>query len=162
MDKLKKGPFAVNHLIWNRLTAIGLVLLCIGVAGCDGFNETGAEPTTQAEARKLTPGTRFQDQLEDGGQGPEMVVIPAGRFMMGEAPNDFVLRESVPAHQVTIDQPFALSTHEITNAQYVRFLNAKGHRGPGLQSPENYEWVKDQVWGLHSKLIEKEVPGCWG
>ncbi|XOZ32317.1 formylglycine-generating enzyme family protein [Halomonadaceae bacterium KBTZ08] len=91
-----------------------------------------------------------------------MVVIPAGRFMMGEAPNDFVLRESVPAHQVTIDQPFALSTHEITNAQYVRFLNAKGHRGPGLQSPENYEWVTDQMWGLHNKLIEKKVEGFWG
>jgi hypothetical protein len=35
------------------------------------------------------PGTVFQDKLKDGSDGPEMVVIPAGTFKMGDIRGDF-------------------------------------------------------------------------
>jgi TIR domain len=34
--------------------------------------------------RKLEPGPVFRDKLKDSSQGPEMVVIPAGTFQMGQ------------------------------------------------------------------------------
>ena len=33
---------------------------------------------------KLKPGTVFHDKLKDGSQGPEMIVIPAGTFRIGD------------------------------------------------------------------------------
>jgi formylglycine-generating enzyme required for sulfatase activity len=140
---------------------IGLALLCVWVTGCDSFTGGNAE-APEMETPELTPGTRFQDPLVDGGQGPAMIVIPAGLYLMGKAPQQHINFKNAPVHEVTIARPFALSTHEVTNAQYVRFLNAKGHRGPGLQSTENYEWVTDEVWGQHNKIVEKEIPGFLG
>ncbi|XOZ32318.1 formylglycine-generating enzyme family protein [Halomonadaceae bacterium KBTZ08] len=143
--------------IWNRLTVIiALLLLCSGLAGCDGINGSASAPESD---RELTPGTRFQDRLKDGGQGPEMIVVPSGRFMMGEAPDHYALRESLPVHEVAIDESFTLSTHEITNAQYLRFLNAMGRLGPHAK---DYDWVFSKTWGRHSKIVEKEVQGWLG
>lgn len=147
------------HPIWNRFTAIGFILLCSGLASCDGVREKDAEQAYQTDARDLTPGTRFRDDLKDHGHGPEMVVIPSGRFMMGEAPHPQKRYYNKPVHEVTIDRPFALSIHEITNAQYVRFLNAMGRLGP---PSKDYDWVFSETWGRHSKIVEKEVQGVLG
>jgi formylglycine-generating enzyme required for sulfatase activity len=46
------------------------------------------EPVQQLQtAVEPKPVTAFQDTLKDGSQGPEMVVIPGGEFMMG-SPED--------------------------------------------------------------------------
>jgi formylglycine-generating enzyme required for sulfatase activity len=142
----------------NRHTRLGLTLLCVWVTGCDSFKEGNIEAPA-IEARALTSGTRFQDPLETGGHGPEMIVIPAGHYLMGQAPNLDFNHKSLPVHEVTIAKPFAVSTHEVTNAQYVRFLNAKGHRGP---NPKDYDWVFEETLGQYSKIVEREVQGFLG
>jgi formylglycine-generating enzyme required for sulfatase activity len=43
---------------------------------------TTSQPSITIDNR--TPGTIFRDSLKDGSQGPEMVVIPAGTFQMGD------------------------------------------------------------------------------
>lgn len=50
----------------------------------------------------------------------ETVIIPAGTFMMGDDNSSF--DDQRPAHEVYVDA-FEIGTHEITNAQYVQFLN---------------------------------------
>ena len=70
---------------------------------------------------------------------PEMSVIPAGTFTMGcvEGRDDMIIGgcdgDEKPAHEVTVVD-FELSTHEITNAQYVVFLNAVEKPGTEGQS----------------------------
>ena len=63
---------------------------------------------------------------------PGMVVIPAGEFWMGRThtaslEQAIILerdrRDDQPAHKVYIDS-FALDTHEVTNADYARFVEA--------------------------------------
>ncbi len=58
-----------------------------------------------------------------------MVLIPAGEFQMGsndeDAPND-----EQPVHSVYVDA-FYMDKYEVTNAQYARFLNAKGKHAEG-------------------------------
>ena len=62
------------------------------------------------ELAKTTPGGVFRDSLQSGGEGPEMVVIPAGRFRMGCLSNDDAcFSDEKPVHGVTIGRPFALS-----------------------------------------------------
>jgi formylglycine-generating enzyme required for sulfatase activity len=72
----------------------------------------------------------FRDNLKDGGLGPEMVVIPAGTFMMGSSDNKpgrgF---DEGPRHAVTI-QSFAMGRYEVTFDDYDRFTRATGRNLP--------------------------------
>ncbi len=51
-----------------------------------------------------------------------MVLIPAGTFEMG---SDSAHVDESPIHTVSLDA-FYMDTHEVTNAEYAAFLNAKG------------------------------------
>ena len=63
----------------------------------------------------LGDGQVFSDILKSGGQGPEMIVIPAGRFRMGCLNDDGdCFGSEKPVHDVTIPAPFALSVYEVT------------------------------------------------
>jgi len=56
----------------------------------------------------------------------KMVYIPAGTFMMGDETGDLNGTESwlnIPQHEVYVDA-FYMDEHEVTNAQYCKFLNA--------------------------------------
>jgi formylglycine-generating enzyme required for sulfatase activity len=46
--------------------------------------QVSTPPSIPISITSQQPGTIFRDQLLDGSLGPEMVVIPAGRFRMGD------------------------------------------------------------------------------
>ncbi|MEW8427683.1 MAG: formylglycine-generating enzyme family protein [Candidatus Thiodiazotropha sp.] len=61
-------------------------------------------------------------------EGPEMVVIPAGRFDMGSpASEEGRDSDESPQHPVTLDRPFAMSRCEITVGQFRRFVDETGY-----------------------------------
>jgi len=66
--------------------------------------------------------------------GPEMVVIPAGRFLMG-SPDKEVQRsgDEGPQHLVTISRPFAIGRYAVTVGEYNAFCVATGRDKPGDQ-----------------------------
>jgi formylglycine-generating enzyme required for sulfatase activity len=66
---------------------------------------------------QLRPGTKFSDC--DG--CPEMIVIPAGSFTMGDSTFGH------PPHLVTIGSRFAVSKDMITRAEYEEFLRESGY-----------------------------------
>ena len=68
-------------------------------------------------------GKTFADSLRLGGSGPEMAVIPAGRFLMGCASRPECEYKEGPLRQVSITRSFAMSTHEVTYEDYYRFAN---------------------------------------
>jgi serine/threonine-protein kinase PpkA len=79
-------------------------------------------------ALTLTPirvktGEIFRDELASGGSGPEMVVIPAGSFIMGDPEGP---PSMLPATRRTLSQPFAVSVSEVTVAEYQRYASATG------------------------------------
>lgn len=72
---------------------------------------------------RFRAGETFRDALSGGGEGPLMVVVPPGRFMMGEPGGS----ESVtPATIRTLSQPFAVSVNEVSDAEYRQFAEATG------------------------------------
>ena len=68
-------------------------------------------------------GTIFQDCRVC----PQVVVIPAGRFMMGSQETDEDARDNErPQHKVTIARPFAVSRFEVTFAEWNACIDAGG------------------------------------
>lgn len=67
----------------------------------------------------------FRDRLADGSDGPEMAVIPAGQFRMGDLRGDGDPDEG-PARMVKIARPFAIGRYEVTFDEYARFARATG------------------------------------
>lgn len=71
----------------------------------------------------------FTDALDSGARGPQMVVVPHGGFRMGAADDDARAGASErPQRYVRFDRGFALSLHEVTVAEFGRFIAATGHR----------------------------------
>ncbi len=78
----------------------------------------------------------FQDTLADGSLGPEMVVIPAGTFRMGDIQG---VRDSdeQPVHEVSIER-FAMGRYEVTFAEYDQFAEATNRK-----KPSDIGWGRD-------------------
>ena len=81
---------------------------------------------------------RFRDSLRSGGEGPEMAVIPAGRYRMGCEPGLTCYALSKPARMVTVNS-FAISRYEVTFEEYDRFSH-----------PEK---VDDAGWGRGDRPV---------
>jgi formylglycine-generating enzyme required for sulfatase activity len=66
--------------------------------------------------RALKPGQSFRECAKDC---PEMIVIPAGEFMMGSPASEEGRSDNEdPRHEVTIAKPFAVSRFEVTFADW--------------------------------------------
>ena len=78
----------------------------------------------ERERALLMPGRAFRDCPEC----PEMVVVPAGSFLMG-SPHDEEKRQKDegPRHRVTIAKPFAVGKYEVTRREFGAFVHASGH-----------------------------------
>lgn len=73
------------------------------------------------------PGTSFKDCPDC----PEMVVVPAGTFMMGSSSPSAPDYEK-PQHLVTFARPFAIGKYEVTQAEWTALMlnNLSGYAGP--------------------------------
>ncbi|MCP4697560.1 MAG: formylglycine-generating enzyme family protein [Gammaproteobacteria bacterium] len=85
-----------------------------GTAGCGG----SPSPATGA----------FRDTLVGGGQGPLAMWLPGSTFRMGDIQGRGGHSEEHPVHSVTLTR-FAMGVYEVTNAEYVTFLNSVKRRG---------------------------------
>jgi formylglycine-generating enzyme required for sulfatase activity len=70
--------------------------------------------------RALKPGETFQECAKDC---PEMIVVPAGEFVMGSRPNEGA---GEPQHRVTITKPFAVSKFDVTFADWDACVSVRG------------------------------------
>lgn len=88
-------------------------------------------------------GQTFRDKLKTGGEGPLMVVVPSGRFVMGSPPEEpqRVEREG-PQHEVRIAEPFAMGVHAVTFDEYDYFCDSTGRDKLG-----------DQDWGRANRPV---------
>jgi formylglycine-generating enzyme required for sulfatase activity len=119
-DKLRRRTWQLGALLGMLFLGIGAGLAWSSRTYIEARAVTLGELVwpkvlTSAAERALKPGGRF---AECSGC-PEMVVVPAGQFMMGSPPSDkdrFGNEE--PLHQVTIARQFAVSRFEITFDQY--------------------------------------------
>jgi formylglycine-generating enzyme required for sulfatase activity len=85
---------------------------------------------------------------------PELVVVPAGRFVMGSGDGEKGRPEG-PVHPVRIPRPFALGRTEVTVAQFRRFVEQTGYtvaagcrvQEAGIGATGRVEWRDDPAKG---------------
>jgi formylglycine-generating enzyme required for sulfatase activity len=87
----------------------------------------------------------FRDRLKDGGEGPEMVMVAAGSFQMGDAQGRD--KSALPVRTVRIQKPLAVGRYEVTFDEYDKFAQATkreltndGGGGRGRQPVINFTW----------------------
>lgn len=125
---------SVRHRIpWTEARvvapALGAVLAPLGGAGA------AEEPSS------VTRGHRFGETFRDWPEGPELVLIPPGSFMMGSPEGEEGRSDDEdPVHPVTIGYPLAVGKYPVTRGQWRTFAHANGHKSDRwLQSgfPQN-------------------------
>ena len=67
--------------------------------------------------------------MKNGTNVPEMVIIPAGRFRMGDVQGKGS-KDEKPVHEVHIGKRFGMSRYELTFDQYDEFARATGRDLP--------------------------------
>ncbi|MCY4572526.1 MAG: formylglycine-generating enzyme family protein [Gemmatimonadetes bacterium] len=106
-----------------------------GQAGWPETAADAAEPEPEPEPRSIEPGTVFRD---DCAACPEMVVVPAGSFMMGSPESEEERNDDEgPRHRVTIGSPFAVGVYEVTFEEWDACVRAGGCGG---YRPEDAGW----------------------
>ena len=84
---------------------------CGGVATAVSLSTRSAQPLSSAESCALKP----KDAFRECDKCPEMVVVPAGTFMMGSpADEQERFEDEGPQHRVTIGRQFAVGRFSVT------------------------------------------------
>ncbi len=114
---------------------------------------------THSNEDRFVPGSGQDNWFKDIECGPEMVVIPAGRFTMGSTPDDIAALSQAypngttgvypddtdwwetegPQRTVTIDKPFAIGRHAVTRDQFSAFVRDTAYE----VQPGAYVWMGD-------------------
>jgi formylglycine-generating enzyme required for sulfatase activity len=134
------------------------------------YMRTSVQPYVLSEAAEhsLRPGSVFRECDKDC---PEMVVVPAGRFMMGSPVSEkgHTADES-PQHTVTISAPFAVSKFPVTFADWDACVAVGGCPqisvsgfGRGTRPAVNLSWHQTQIYvswlsrmtGKHYRLLSE-------
>jgi len=112
---------------------------------------TESKPVKRGKDKQQSGGTVFRDRLKDGSEGPEMVIIPAGMFRMGDITGNGFDDEQ-PVHEVSV-KSFAMGRYPVTVGEFLRFVKATKYRteaekGDGAYVLKDNGWknVKDASW----------------
>lgn len=143
----------MNFLKLNYLKII-LGVLVIVLIGVILLNND--EPTTSPTAEQnspIPPSGVFQDRLAAGSLGPVMVWIPpTDNFTIG-SPQTEKGREADEDQKAGITiKPFAIGKYEITNMEFVTFLNAVKHRGT-----EKQPWFETKAEDSGSRILVEQA-----
>ena len=104
-------------------------------------------------------GPKAGETFRDCPSCPEMVVVPAGSFVMG-SPRSEVGRDGdeVLQHEVTISQPFAVGKHEVTFAEWDTCVSAGGCDG---YRPDDKGWGRGSRPVIHVTWNEARSYVAW-
>jgi formylglycine-generating enzyme required for sulfatase activity len=116
----------------------------------------------------------FRDELVDGGEGPELIVIPAGEFLMGSPESEAALKNADdPAwddeivkgqgkRAMQIARRFALGRYPVTFEDYDAFLEAtKAERQRAKDEADDQEWGRGQRPVIHVSWDDAQAYCDW-
>lgn len=95
-----------------------------------------------AETAPVTPDAA--DIVVNPTDGSQLILIPAGEFLMGSDDAD---KDERPQHSEHVGE-FRIAKTPVTNAQYRKFIEATGHREPGLWDDNRFNQPNQPVVGV--------------
>jgi len=154
IESRKAENFARARARRTRIAVSALALMLIG-AGVGWWKQDWLKEQYQWRvvmvASVLTPeqewALRDRDEFSECKKGcPTMVVIPAGKFMMGSPESDNFESES-PQHEVTIAEPIAVGKTEVTFAEWDTCVTAGAcQKAPDSSSGHDVRPVINVSW----------------
>lgn len=159
----------------SRNSLLLAVLMTSGLfAGCSNPEDTAASTdpaaaadtaSTEKAAAAAKPALEAGSRFRDCSDCPEMVVIPAGEFMMGFDGGEPERYEG-PVQKIRVERRFAAGLTEVTVAQYRDFVNATGYEaGVGCYwwDGKNADMMEEGNWenpGYGRELRDQEPAVC--
>lgn len=133
--------------------AIWCIILVVVVNGCG--RESGTAPGQQ----EMMPAAGKELTVELGnGVKLEMVLIPAGEFMMGSPGWEKGFDNEKPQHRVRITKPFYLGKYLVTQEQWEAVMDKNPSQFKGPKNPvEEVSW--DDCQQFLGKLNAKSTAG---
>lgn len=120
------------------------------------FDAQEAAKRQQETAKAL--GQPRETFLEMGnGLTLKLMLIPAGRFLMGSDPTEGLDRDESPRHEVLLTKPFYLGAYEVTQAQYVAVMGRGVVTAPTLPATEVAWYEADEFCQKLSKQLARKV-----
>jgi formylglycine-generating enzyme required for sulfatase activity len=131
------------------------------VAGIPTIGNLLLAPFTEAKAKEVQIEVakslqKEVEEKEDLGKGIklEMVLIPAGKFLMGSPTTEVGRNKDETQHEVTLTKPYYLGKHEVTQDQWQAVMgnNPSSIKGPRLPVT-NVSWndCQDFINNLNTK-----------
>ena len=113
----------------------------------------GVQKKSAQDFEEVLPKTRTFDL--GNGVNLEMVLIPAGTFMMGSPDSEKGRHQDETYHEVTITKPFYLGKYPVTQAQWQQVIgnNPSEFNGEKHLPIENISWYETQAFCLKLKEI---------
>jgi formylglycine-generating enzyme required for sulfatase activity len=106
--------------------------------------------------RGAAPGYAAGDRFRDFDAAPEMIVVPAGEFMMG-SPQGEGDNDERPQHKVTIKNPLAVGITPVTRGEFASFISATGHKiETGAHVRNGRKWENDPKASWRNPGFEQE------
>ena len=132
---IKPDPSVIIPVTWDLLVA--------------PFTETNAKEVQREVAKILK---KEVEEKVDFGKGIklDLVLIPAGTFMMGSPENEKGRYDNETQHEVTLTKPFYMGKYAVTQEQWEAVMgnNPSGDKGPKLP-------VTDVSWNDCQEFIKK-------
>ena len=100
----------------------------------------------------------FRDALATGGEGPEMVLVRAGRFRRGCLTGSDCRSEELPVREITFAKRFAVSKYEITFADWEACVAGGGCNGDG---PNDEDWGRGERPVINVSWEDAEAYVFW-
>ena len=102
----------------------------------------GATVKFDLKPMTIKAGEAFSDKLRSGSVGPEMIVVPAGQFKMGN--KDGPISEN-PVRTVFLTQPFAVSKHEVTIGDFLEYSRNSSFMMPEQVDTQNTSYPMTNI-----------------
>jgi formylglycine-generating enzyme required for sulfatase activity len=156
-EQLRRNFFELKESfvmrIRNRFSLL-FVSACLVLSACA---EQESDTSSTSDRTQQVAGTAYRacDNC------PEMIVVPAGSFLMGSPASEEGRSEAErPQHKVTLAKAFAMGKHEVTRSQFRAFVDATGYLTQAEEEADrgcltldvrddgngNWGWSANQNW----------------
>ena len=103
----------------------------------------------------------FRDRLRGGGEGPAMVVLPTGRFRMGDLHGDGD-DKTLPVHTVTISRRIAMGQYPVTFEDYDHYAENWGFLKAFFEEkPDDGGWGRGRRPAINVSWEDAKAYAAW-
>jgi ergothioneine biosynthesis protein EgtB len=106
---------------------------------------------------------------------PSRVTVPAGRATLGARPGEIPFGWDNEFPSVSVHVPaFGIDVHNVTNEQFMDFVDAGGYAQPEWWTPASFDWVRQEdlqhprfwtrrngTWKWRGMFDEIDLPPAW-